>query len=263
MSGRYTHGHHDSVLRSHRWRTATNSAAYLVDELRAGRSLLDIGCGPGTLTADLASRVAPGRVVGLDRAPGVLAEARRTGAGLPNLDFVVGDVYHLGFPDGSFDVVHAHQVLQHLSDPVGALREMARVSASGGLVAVRDADYRAMTWWPPEPGLDRWMDVYQKVTRANAAEPDAGRRLLSWAIEADLVDIRPSASVWTFATPEDRRWWGDLWAERTLHSDLGLQALDHAGRDELEEMSAAWRRWAQREDGWFVVVHGEVLARPR
>ena len=62
----YTHGHAESVLRSHRWRTAENSAAYLLPLLRPGLDLLDVGCGPGTLTADLATRVAPGRVLGLD-----------------------------------------------------------------------------------------------------------------------------------------------------------------------------------------------------
>jgi ubiquinone/menaquinone biosynthesis C-methylase UbiE len=63
----YTHGHHESVLRSHRWRTVENSAAYLVPFLRPGLDLLDVGCGPGSITQDFATRVAPGRVCGLDR----------------------------------------------------------------------------------------------------------------------------------------------------------------------------------------------------
>src|SRR5207237_10090881 len=64
-SDTYTHGHHDAVLRSHRWRTAENSAAYLLPLLRPGSRLLDVGCGPGTLTVDLARRIAPGGAVGL------------------------------------------------------------------------------------------------------------------------------------------------------------------------------------------------------
>ena len=76
----YTHGHHDSVLRSHRWRTAENSAAYLLPYLRPGLSLLDVGCGPGNITADLAGRVAPGPTVGLDASAEVIAEARSTAA---------------------------------------------------------------------------------------------------------------------------------------------------------------------------------------
>src|SRR5271157_2529033 len=73
---RYTHGHHESVLRSHRWRTAENSAAYLLASLRPGLELLDVGCGPGTITLDLARRLAPGHVVGVDSAPEVIALAQ-------------------------------------------------------------------------------------------------------------------------------------------------------------------------------------------
>jgi ubiquinone/menaquinone biosynthesis C-methylase UbiE len=129
----YTHGHHESVLRSHTWRTAENSAAYLLPALRPRLDLLDVGCGPGTITADLARRVAPGRVVGVDRAPDVLAQAsaHASGQGV-SIELQAGDVYALQFPDASFDVVHAHQVLQHLSAPVRALREMRRVLRPGG-----------------------------------------------------------------------------------------------------------------------------------
>src|SRR5580698_7996041 len=123
---RYTHGHHESVLRSHRWRTAENSAAYLLPWLRPGLDLLDVGCGPGTITLDLARRLAPGQVVGLDVADDVvdLARGAASESGCPNVRFVVGDTSALDYPDGSFDVVHAHQVLQHLPDPQAALVEM-------------------------------------------------------------------------------------------------------------------------------------------
>src|ERR1700738_812525 len=71
----YTHGHHESVLRSHTWRTAENSAAYLLPELRPGMSVLDVGGGPGTIAAALARLVAPGRVVAVDSAPAILEQA--------------------------------------------------------------------------------------------------------------------------------------------------------------------------------------------
>src|SRR3954469_5819536 len=98
MSNVYTHGHDESVLRSHRWRTAENSAGYLLPHLRAGQRLLDVGCGPGTITVDLAARVAPGDVVGIDRSDDVIAAARSLDAP-DNLRFDAGDVYALGFDD--------------------------------------------------------------------------------------------------------------------------------------------------------------------
>jgi SAM-dependent methyltransferase len=260
----YTHGHHESVLRSHRWRTAENSAGYLLDSLRPGQDLLDVGCGPGTVTIDLARRVGPGRVVGLDRAAEVVAEAERhrVEAGMGNVTVVCGDVYSLDLPDASFDVVHAHQVLQHLSQPVDALREMQRVLRPGGILAVRDADYGAFTWAPADPRLDRWLELYHAVTAANGADADAGRHLLGWVRAAGFVDIEVTSSTWTFADAESRAWWGGLWADRVRLSSFAEQAralgLTDAG--ELAALAEAWRQWAAHPDGFFAVLHAEVLA---
>src|SRR4051794_5452816 len=137
MENAYTHGHHESVLRSHRWRTAENSCGYLLPLLEPGQRLLDVGAGPGTITMDLAARVgSAGRVTALERTEEALGLARSEAArrGTVNVDFAVGDVTALDLPDGGFDVVHAHQVLQHVDDPVLALREMGRVCRTGGVV---------------------------------------------------------------------------------------------------------------------------------
>ncbi len=260
----YTHGHHESVLRSHRWRTAANSAAYLLPHLRPGLDLLDVGCGPGTLACDLARSVVPGRVIGIDASIEVVGEARRfaAGAGSPAIAFEVADLFALPFPDDSFDVTHAHQVLQHVGDPVGALVEMRRVCRPGGLVAARDSDYPAMTFTPGDPDLDRALAAYGTLTRVNGANWDAGRRLLGWARAAGFTEVATSASAWCFATPEERTWWGDLWADRFTRSSLADQLLARGIADsaDLEAFALAWRRWAAAPDAWFAVLHGEVVA---
>ena len=261
----YTHGHQDAVLRSHRWRNAANSAAYLVAHLRPGQRLLDVGCGPGTLTVDLARAVAPGEVIGVDVAPQVLDEARAHAAetGVTNARFLPGDFREAALERRSFDVVHAHQVLQHLRDPVGALAAMGDLAVASGVVAARDGDYSAFTWWPAEPGVDRWLEIYLAVARRNGAEPDAGRHLLHWARAAGLADVTYTSSTWTFATPTDRRWWAELWAERSVMSSFADQAVAYgiATREELLHVAAGWRTWAQHDDGVFVVPHGEIVAR--
>lgn len=259
----YMQGHAESVLRSHRWRTAANSAAHLLPHLRPGMRVLDVGCGPGTITGDLAAAVGPdGEVLGVDASAEVvqLAAADSTAT---NVRFEVQDAMRLDLPDGAFDVVHAHQVLQHLPDPVGALREMRRVTRPGGLVAARDADYAAMTWHPQPAALAGWLETYRAVAHAHSAEPDAGRRLLGWAQAAGFSDVTPSASVWCFATPEDRAWWGGMQADRIVESDVARHAvaLGLADGPALRQMSVAWRAWASADDGWFAVVHGEVLCR--
>ena len=263
----YSHGHHESVLRSHTWRTAENSAAYLLPHLRSGQRLLDVGCGPGTITLDLATRVAPGEVVGIDRAADVVAQAvelagRDTSA---RARFTTGDVYALDFEDASFDVVHAHQLLQHLAHPIAALREMGRVVRPGGVVAVRDSDYGAFTWAPDDPLLDRWLELYHQLTRRNEANADAGRYLLGWALRAGFTPdhVTATSSTWTFADPESRAWWGGLWADRVELSAFAEQTLAYglSDRDELAAIARAWRDWAEQPDGFFAVLHGEVIAR--
>ena len=261
----YTHGHHESVLRSHRWRTAENSAAHLLPYLEPGMSLLDVGCGPGTITADLAALLAPGRVTAVETSEAALQLARTEAAnrGTENIDFVVDDVHALDLPDDTFDVVHAHQVLQHVGDPVQALKEMRRVCRPGGIVAARDSDYAGKTWFPLLPELDEWLSLYCSAARANGGEPDAGRRLLSWARAAGFTDITVTASTWCFANPENRGWWGGMWADRILHSDLARQLLTTgaASQTDLDRISTAWRTWAADPDGWFTILHGEILCR--
>ncbi|MCL2535880.1 MAG: methyltransferase domain-containing protein, partial [Nocardiaceae bacterium] len=212
----YTHGHDESVLRSHRWRTAANSAGYLVPHLRPDMTLLDVGCGPGTITADFAGLVT--RVTAVEVSDEALDLARKefTRRGIANVEAVVSDIHSLDFPDDTFDVVHAHQVLQHVGDPVEALREMARVCKPGGIVAARDADYGSFTWYPENPELDNWLSLYNDIARANGGEPDAGRRLRAWAHAAGLEDVVSTASVWCFSSDEDREWWGGSWADRVL-----------------------------------------------
>ena len=265
----YTHGHHESVLRSHRWRTAENSAAYLLPYLQPGMRVLDVGCGPGTITLDLARRVAPGSVVGIDPAADVVEAAARDAAaqGVENVRFAMGDVYALdvdGRFDGAFDLVHAHQVLQHVPDPVRALRAMRAACVPEGLVAARDSDYHAFTWYPADARLDRWLDLYQRVARADGGEPDAGRMLGAWAHAAGFSEVTNAASVWCFANEEDRAWWGGLWADRVTASRFATRAaeLGLAHERELAELADAFRTWAAHPDGWFTVLHGEILCRP-
>jgi len=265
MADSYTHGHHASVLRAHEWRTAENSAVYLLPYLQPGTTVLDVGAGPGTITVDIAGRVAPAGVVGVDASADVLDRARAYAAseGVTNVEFVVDDAYALDRPDGAFDVVHAHQVLQHLDRPVDALREFRRVAAADGVVAARDVDYEGVIWYPLLPELAEWHDVYLRVHRRVAGDPAAGRKLKSWAREAGFGEIDCSASLWLFESDEDRQWWGGAWAERAVESSFAQHAIDlgETDRDGLERIAAGWRAWADASDGWLLMPHGEIVAR--
>jgi SAM-dependent methyltransferase len=246
------------------WRSVTNSAAYLTPRLRPGLSLVDVMSGPGTITVDLARRLTPGAVLGVDSSPERVAQ----GAGLAfdegvrNVEFVVGDVYDLPVADASVDIVHAHQVLQHLANPVAALREMRRVLKPGGLVAARDACYGGVTWYPKLPGLAEWLRVYRSVHSFSGGDPDAGAVLKAWAREAGFTEVTSSATVWCFASQPEREWWGGSWAERVTEPDFLAPAIESgaARLADLHEIGAAWQQWVQDPDGWFGLPHGEILA---
>jgi ubiquinone/menaquinone biosynthesis C-methylase UbiE len=262
MADVYIHGHHPSVLQSHTWRTAENSAGYLLPELKPAMTLLDVGCGPGTITAGLAERVAPGHVTAIDAVPEIIEKAAADFP-RPNLTFTTGDVYALDFPDATFDVVHAHQVLQHLAHPVAALREMRRVAKPGGLIAARDGDYGAMVWYPDLPVLTEWRELYRRVARTAGGEPDSGRMLHAWARQAGLADVRRSSSNWTYSTADERQWWGNSWHDRATKSFFATQAIERglATAEDLQRIADGWLRWAAEEDGWFTIVNGEILCR--
>lgn len=259
----YTHGHHETVLRSHSSRTIANSAEYLRPHLHSEVRLLDVGAGPGTITVEFAQHVAHVTATEIGDAELALSRSLAAEQGISNIDFAIQDVHALNFEDDSFDIVHTHQVLQHVADPVQALREMRRVTKPGGMVAARDADYDGFTWFPLLPALDEWLQLYRAAARANGGEPDAGRRLLSWARAAGFDDVTATASTWCYATPEDRAWWGGMWADRILESALARQLVDSemATPTDLRRLSDAWRAWADDGDGWYLVPHGEILAR--
>ncbi|WP_210424378.1 class I SAM-dependent methyltransferase [Gephyromycinifex aptenodytis] len=265
-AAQYSHGHQPSVLASHATRTAANSCAYFLDRVRPGVRLLDLGCGPGSITLDLAERVGHvGYVLGIDSAAAAIEAATATAAqrGDQRTRFAVGDLSDLNVEPGSFDIVHAHQVLQHVPDPVAALKAMARYCAPGGIIAVRDADYGAMAWYPPSDGLQRWHTIYCTGARNAGAEPDAGRRLRAWAQDAGLRVASATSSTWTYATTDSTRWWGNSQAERVRNStftrraaDLGLTA------EQIEQIAVSWQEWGQDPQAWFFLPHGELLASP-
>ena len=247
------------------WRTAQNSAAFVLPHLHPGDALLDVGCGPGTISIDLARIIAPGNVVGIDRANDVIERARAAAksSGVKNIEFHTDDVYGLSFEDDRFDVVYAHQVLQHLTNPVAALIEMRRVLRPGGLLAVRDADYSAFSWSPSDPRLDRWLELYHEITVRNGADADAGQHLASWVSDAGFSSVESSCSTWTFDEPDERSWWGGLWADRIVQSEFANQGVEYGFTtlQELSSLSSAFRAWSDCDDGRFKVEHVEVLAK--
>lgn len=169
------------------------------------------------------------------------------------------------FANNSFDVVHAHLVLQHVNDPVSLLTEMSRVVQPTGVIAVRDSEYSAFEWSPKSSELERWLTTYISIARFCQGEPDAGRHLENWAKEASLEIVRKSSSKWVFETPEEVKWWGETWADRVLNSNFADHArtLGLLTERELRNMHDGWISWSQSDPASFVIPHDELIARKR
>lgn len=276
----YSHGHHSSVVSHHARRTAKDSAAFLVPHLSSHPNIkspsfkfLDLGCGPGTITADFAQIISEhgsGTVLGVDAVESVLVQAREhaKSRSITNIEFKAVDANALPFQDGEFDVVFCHQVLQHVKNPVQILKEMKRVAKKDGhgIVAAREADYKTFAWSPELPGLTKWAEIYQAVAMANGGEPNAGRHIRRWARDAGFAseDITSSWSTW-FYIGQDAKAWSQSWEGRAKYSDFATSVVKHglATKDELQAISATWVEWATDPDAFIAVPNGEIFCKVR
>lgn len=264
----YTHGHHESVVKVHARRTAENSAAFLLPHIQTHHQILDIGCGPGSISIGLAKRVPQGRVVGCDTSADVLEQAKTLAASqnVTNITFQTLDANALPFADDFFDITYAHQVLQHVADPLAILKEMRRVTKSGGFVAARDVDLRSFAFYPEDHGLDDWQALYLRIAKSNGAQPNAGRYLPAWAAQAGFRrrDVQFTWGHWNYQGADGVAY-GRSWVDRVLHSSFASTAKAHglASQSELEAISLAWESWADgpEEDRFIIIPNGEILCR--
>ena len=264
----YTLGHHDSVTRSHTSRTATKDAAFLLPFIKPRHKILDVGCGPGTITAGFCAFAPQGEVVGVDASESVIAQAQSLATGGGELRFEVASVVAEGglpFPDGTFDIVFTHQVLVHIPDPVKALREMRRVCRpDGGMIACREGSATSFTWTPDPSGyLARWRRAMCDMLIPTGCAPTGGEGLSRWMREAgmDPKKMRKSISVTSYSTEEERKWWGELHRERLEKSDVKTNFLSTGvTEEELEGIKEALRVWGGDVDGVFAMMQWEVIA---
>lgn len=260
----YTHGYNGQANRVMSQRTAATDAAFLLPHLRPGMRLLDCGCGPGSITVGLAGVVAPGEVVGVDIGPVQVEVARALAAaeGVANARFEVGSVYALPFPDASFEAAFAHTVLEHLADPVAALREVRRVLKPGGVIGVRDGDWGGRVIAPPSPLVEEGYALYARLWVLNGGNPNRGREHRALLREAGFGRIVASASVSAQGTAEETRGVAALAHAQLSRPDFVARvvALGWADRDRLAQLAAAQLAWGDHPDAFANVLLCQAVA---
>ncbi|WP_433297012.1 class I SAM-dependent methyltransferase [Pseudonocardia sp. CA-142604] len=204
-------------------------------QLRQGRRVLDVGCGPGALTAVLTEHLEAGAVAAVDMSESFVAAVRTR---LPGVDVRRAAAEHLPFDDAEFDVAAAQLVVHFMTDPVGGLTEMARVTRPGGLVAACVWDYGGgrgplTPFWRAARDLDP--DVADESDRAGTRVG----QLAEMFAAAGLRDIQSSELAVTVTYPTFEDWWEPL----TL--GVGATAKYMAGLDDARQAALRARCAAQ------------------
>ena len=234
-------------------------AAFLAPHLRAGMRLLDCGCGPGSITVDLALAVAPGEAIGIDVREDALAQGRALARErrIVNVAFQTASVYQLPYADGSFDAAFACAVLQHLAAPLTALKEMRRVLKPGGVIGLVDGSSTITFRYPTSPLLDKWDRLRALEREHNAGGPPDGLHLRAFLREAGFARTHASGEMTTEAGPSA----GSLEATRRvaqhhlirLRGTLGELAITQgwATKQELEQIAEALIAWGDAPDAFY------------
>lgn len=242
-------------------RTLERAATFILPHLRPGLRLLDIGCGPGSITLGLAAAVAPGTVVGVDLRPEMVEQARAlaTARGVANVRFEVASAYALPFPDTSFDVAFAHTLLLHLREPVAALCEVRRVLHPGGVVGLRDPDLASMCIFPPPALWDEYVALRERVRRHNGGDPAMGRKHRHLLLAAGFARAEASASAENYGSLAATRHYAAVL--RAMMPGFAETALAEGWADQpmLDAMLAGIDAWAEQPDACYADIWCETI----
>lgn len=268
----YTQGYSKATTSSHASRTVQSDAGFLIPHIKPTDKILDVGCGPGSITAGIAALIPNGSIIGIDISDEILAQAReavspRAGT---NISFQKADLLAgLPFPADSFDIVFSSQLFPHLPSQdmrLQALTEMRRVLKPGGILATRDA--AELHYYPRSYRLDQ-------IGAGNAAKalrdgkvgeegwyPGGEMPALVRRVGFEAANVSIGAGVTVHSGSAARQWLAERSIEKLSTNDPYRESWKRAGitDEEIEETREVLRQWAADEDAWYVALQAEILA---
>jgi len=250
MQETYTLGYDRAAMAFVGRRRLDPNGAFFSPHLAAGMRVLDCGCGPGTITLDIAERVYPGTVVGVDMSQSQVELATRSAAarGLANIEFRPGDAYALPFPDAGFDAVFSHALLEHLAEPARAVAEFRRVLKPGGWLGVCTPDWSGFLYSPATPELLAAVHAFEALQVRNGGDARIGHKLLGLLVDAGFEQTKATARY-------------ENYEPLTVITDLVAWQLE---ANSLTDEARALRSWGARPNGMFAQAWvGCVGRRPR
>lgn len=265
----YKKGFHKSVADTHAGRTVENSSKFTLSVLKPDFKVLDVGSGPGTITVDFAQRYLTkngGSIIGIEPTQELIDQAdaykKEAAPELKNIKFQLGSVYKIPFDNDTFDLVHAHQIVVHLQDPILALQEMKRVTKPGGFVCVKDGDLESSIITP-----EKYEPLKQsrllKAKNSNSTDIRGGRKLRERAIRAgyEPENIVSSLSYWLIGdTRASKQNWASLLKSREQHGGEVMYPNDKE-RDNLarEQNIELLDEWGKDVAALYAVTNFEII----
>ncbi len=260
------YGYHvDAIQEQYAQRAAPSVVSFFMERLTPGMSVLDCGCGPGTITQGIARAVAPGNVIGCDLEPGMVARAAALAedADLPNLSFQVGNILDLPFEDNTFDAVVSCAVTEHLSEPVKAMSELGRVVKPGGIVGITRTDWSATLVSPPCDALTRFFDLFERGFHLQGGTMNGGKHLGGMLRDAGLTVVDLFPAFGSAHTPEAVDNMVGGWAEWIENLPLFDRIIEEGmvDRATLDAMCAEMREWAAQPGAFAATAGCRAIAR--
>lgn len=246
----YTPGYSHNATQFMAQRHADAHAGFFMPYLKPGMSVLDCGCGPGSITLDLATQLTEGYIIGIDINESQIETAQNQGSHLKNIHFQIANVYDLPFDHGQFDAVFSHALMEHLSDPIAALQEIKRVLKPQGILGVCSPDWRGFIISPLTPALEAAIHFYQKIQIENGGNPYIGAHLATLMLKAGFHQVSADARYECYP---DRELIGEYLAQRLECAPQLDKAIEKnlIGAQTLQEMIQALRTWQHKPEGLF------------
>jgi SAM-dependent methyltransferase len=209
-SAEYVHGTtEDEQSRLACLNAITNGSFIDYLAIKGRKSICDVGCGLGKLSAEIARRFDSIRVDGLERSPEYFAAARAATSSLPNCAIVRGDAHALPYSDGQFDITFCRYLLEHVAAPHDVAKEMIRVTKPGGRIVAQENDLHYVVYWPEIPGHDELLRGFCRLQQILGGDPFIGRKLYSLfdTTEVASVELSISPEIYTARDPDRFRPW--------------------------------------------------------
>ncbi|KAK6459987.1 S-adenosyl-L-methionine-dependent methyltransferase [Scheffersomyces coipomensis] len=266
----YKEGYVKEIADTHAWRNVSNCAEHLIPLIKPDFKILDVGSGPGTITIDFGNYVPEGHVTGVEPTIELIERSRQTlkeieestGKKITNVTFEEGSIYKLPFEDNSFDLIHAHQVVVHLEDPIAALKELRRVTKVGGFVCVKDGDLKSTVVYPEKFAEVLGRFAVSKAKNSTSTDIIAGRSLRAKAIKAGYKPelIKSSASIWCLADKNTKELWSRGMKARLAKSKEKLVVDDdEADKAKRAEAENAWNEFVEDDNGFLTMQNGQIV----